>query len=257
MESIQIHDKFSGLKEFTSIIPHQFDHLGVIIKDNRNVIKKVTTDEGTFVIKCFKGMYFFNRLAYSLFRKSKAARSYIYSGILNERGIDTPPHVSWIDCYSRGLLTASYFVSVYYPYRTLKEFIEEEDESKKKSLFHHLAAFAKKLHSLEIYHRDFSVGNILVIPKDDGYTFAMVDLNRIKFRRVSYKQGLQNFTTLKISSDDMNLLISEYALLSNQSPKAFIDLFWINQKRSSLLRIIRKRIRSYTLTPFENMLAGK
>ena len=260
MKSYKVREEFSELKEFTLHLPETFDRNGFVIQGNRNIVKKITTAQGTFVIKNFKGMYFFNRLAYSIFRKSKAERSYIYSGILNEKGISTPPHVSWIDCYKLGLLTNSYFVSVYYPYQTIKQvldYLNIYDDTLKLSLLHHLAVFSKKLHSLGIYHDDFSVGNILVKKKLQDYEFALVDLNRIKFHKVSYIKGLRSFTKLNIDPEDMNILIGEYARLSNELPKSSIDLFWLYKKRSSFLRRLRKKIRHYTLKPLERLLHPK
>lgn len=249
MKSYNVTDEFSALKEFTLSLPDTFDRIGLVIENKRNVVKKVITDQGTFVIKSFKGMYFFNRLAYSFFRKSKAVRSYLYARILNDKGIITPPPVAWINCYHFGLLTQSYFVSVYYPYKTLNQVLDDKgvNQSVKSSLFYHLAAFAIKLHNLGVYHHDFSLGNILVIETPDGYEFALVDLNRIRFHKVSYRKGLQNFAKLRMSPEDINLLITEYARQSSQLPAPSLDIFWTYSHRSSFLRKLRRRIRHYTV----------
>ncbi len=257
MKTITVREEFLRLKEFTSGLPQTFDRLGQVIHNSRNVIKKINTDEGTFVVKHFKGMYFFNRLAYSLFRKSKAARSYLYSQILNEKGIITPPHVAWVDCYELGLLTRSYFVSLFDPHRTLAETIQYYDiydPGRKEALYADLAAFILKLHRLGIYHEDLSIGNILVIRTLKGYEFALVDLNRIKFQEVEFKVGLRNFTTLRMHPEDLNYLIAEYARLSGQIPEPSIDIFWEYEKRKSYLRRLRRRIRHYTVKPLEKML---
>lgn len=256
-KSYSINPAFSGLKEFTLGVHENFDHAGEILRGNRNVVKKSVTADGEFVVKSFKGMYFLNKLSYTLFRKSKAERSYLYSGRLNDKGIFTPPHVAWIDCYAWGFLTHSYFISVYSPHKTLHQFLETLAESGKHNLYRQLAAFTLKMHRLGIYHDDFSVGNILVEAEGDDYRFSLVDLNRVKFRKIDYKKGLQNFKTLKIQPQDMNILLREYAIQADQSPQHSIDSFWIDQKRSSLLRAFRKRIRYYTITPVERMLAGK
>jgi hypothetical protein len=249
-----VRDEFSELKEFTLNLPDTFDRMGLVIEDKRNVVKKVITEQGTFVIKYFKGMYFFNRLAYSFFRKSKAVRSYIYSRILNDKGIVTPPPVAWINCYTLGLLTDSYFISVYYPHKTLQQVLEtfkNEDEISRAQLFHQLAAFCIRMHKLGVFHDDFSVGNILVDRTAKGYEFALVDLNRVKFQEVSYGQGVRGFAKLNIPKDDLNTLITEYAALSTQLPEASIEMFWKYRKQASSLRRLRKKIRHYTLKPIE------
>jgi serine/threonine protein kinase len=259
MNRHMINGEFPELEEFALGIPKDFDRIGDIIQNNRNVIKKVTTPQGTFVIKSFTGMYFFNRLAYSIFRKSKAERSYLYSLLLRDKGILTPPPVAYIDCYSWGLLTNSYFISKFYPYKTLSDILKQLDVNNydyKKKLYHHVASFTLKLHKLDIYHDDFSLGNILVIDNPDGFSFALVDLNRVVFRKVSYSYGLQNFAKLGIPEEDLNMLIREYATLSKQPIEKSIDAFWSTRKRSDLARSIRKKIRKYTLTPIEKIVAS-
>jgi hypothetical protein len=153
----EVSEEFSDLKKFSLELPATFDHIGSIIQDNRNVIKKISNDRGTFVVKNFKGMYFLNRLMYSFFRKSKAERSYTYSRILNDNDIRTPPPVAWLDCYKWGLLQESFFVSVYYSYPTLRQVLQSEkikEDTYRTSLFRHFALFTKKLHHLNIYHKD-------------------------------------------------------------------------------------------------------
>src|SRR5690606_18637779 len=134
--------------------------------------------------------------------------------------IMTPPPVSCMDCYSMGLLTQSYFVSVFSPYRTLEQILQFHNNFEplnKKVLLQSLAQFAHKLHTNGIYHRDFSLGNILVISKPSGYDFVLLDLNRIKFCTIRPDDGLRNFTTLSLPTDDMNCLIAEYCCITGQN----------------------------------------
>lgn len=254
MKAYTVRDGFSELKDFTLNLPHTFDNLGVVIHNSRNVIKKIDTGQGPFVVKNFKGMYFFNRLAYSLFRPSKAVRSYNYSATLNKKGITTPPHVAWIDCYELGFLTRSYFISVYSPDETLEQVLQSSDSASNDELFRALAAFILKLHHLGIYHEDLSLGNILVVRKNDSYDFALVDLNRIKFRKINYQIGLRNFATLRMKPDDLHAVISEYARLSGEDPKSSIETFRRYDKRKSFLRRLRRRIRAYTIKPLEKLM---
>jgi hypothetical protein len=253
-----IRKEFSEFEEFTLNLPTVFADTGTIMQDNRNIIKKVVTPHGTVVVKDFAGMYFFNRIAYSFFRKSKAERSFINSGVLNARGILTPPHVSWINFYQSGLLTRSYFVSIFSPINTFREFFKSGlvNETNRSGLIHDRALFTKKLHDNEIYHKDFSAGNILVNLKDDGigFEFSLLDLNRVRFRKVGFKDGLRNFITLETTPDVINELIAEYAKLSNRPPTDAIKMYWNFRTRSSSLRKIRKTIRSYTLTPLERLV---
>lgn len=254
MTSYTVREGFADLRDFTTNLPRTFDHCGVVIHNSRNVIKKIDTGGRLYVVKNFKGMYFFNRLAYSLFRPSKAVRSYNYSALLNQKGISTPPHVAWIDCYTLGFLTRSYFVSVYSPNETLGQYIRHSINGTESLLLRQLAAFILKLHRLGIYHEDLSLGNILVNKTNNGYDFALVDLNRIKFGRITYHKGLRNFGTLRMDPVERNSLIREYAKLSRQDPEKSIQAFAKYEKRKSFLRRLRRKIRGYTVTPLENLL---
>jgi hypothetical protein len=260
MITYKVKDQYSRLKEFTLSLPDTFDKTGVIIHNGRNVIKKIDEGEDAFVVKYFKGMYLFNRLAYSFFRKSKAARSFAFSEILNEQGISTPPPVGYMDCYRGGLLTKSYFVSVFWPNKTLEQTLanQEMQRSSDKVLFlQELAAFAWKLHNLGIFHVDFSLGNILVTKIHTHHEFALVDLNRIKFGKVSYKKGLKNFNTLHIAPEDMNILIREYAAMCGQPAKESTDRFWKYHERTWYFRRLKRRIRRYTLSRVERLLNSR
>lgn len=258
MMSFKVRDEFSEMREFALNLPDTFDRIGSVLHNSRNVIKKVSTSQGTFVVKSFKGMYLFNKIAYSLFRKSKAVRSYLYSAVLNEKGISTPAHVAWVDCYKMGLLTGSYFVSVYDTNQTLEQVLfyynNNENVSGKREFLVQLAAFAKKLHDLGIYHEDFSVGNILVKKSPEGYDFSLLDLNRVRFRKVNFHKGLRNFFTMNLSRKDMDVLIAEYARLSGQLPAEAINEFWLHHNRKSNLRRLRRKIRRNTIARFESIV---
>ena len=255
-QTYTLSNDFTELRDFILTLPGNFNSVGTVIQDNRNVIKSIVTPQGMVVVKKFSGMYFFNRLAYSLFRKSKAARSYLYSLLLNEKGISTPPPIAWLDCYKFGLLNESYFVSLHKSDKTLRE-MTEVNGTFKNYLYKPLASFALTLHQLGIYHDDFSSGNILIRETEDGYDFSMVDLNRIKFQKVTFEQGLQNLAKLALTDDEFNMLVGEYARIQNQSPEKSRKLFWSYKRRSSFLRKIRKRFRKYALTPLESIFTHK
>jgi tRNA A-37 threonylcarbamoyl transferase component Bud32 len=255
-KTITLSDEFTQLRDFILALPTKFDTVGTVIQDNRNIVKSITTPQGLVVVKKFSGMYFFNRLAYSLFRKSKAARSYLYSKLLNEKGISTPAPIAWLDCYNYGLLNESYFVSLHKPDKTLRQ-MTEANGTFKNFLYKHLASFALTLHQLGIYHDDFSSGNILIHESEDGYDFSMVDLNRIKFQKVSFEQGLQNLAKLALTDEEFNILVSEYARIQNRSPEKSCKLFWSFKRRSSFLRKIRKRLKKYALTPMETIFTNE
>lgn len=258
MKNYKLGSEFTGLTEFTLNLPTVFDKVGSIMEDRRNVIKRVNTAYGEVVIKNFKGMYFLNRLVYSLFAKSKAERSYLNAEILTEKGVRTPPNIGWLDFYKYGLLNKSYFISSYTPYKTLwEELRTSKDHVHRQELYDHLLDFIVEIHSLGVFHDDFTLGNILVIPSEDGYEFSMVDLNRIKFQKINFRKGLWNFNKLEIPKDDLNILIGRYSERLGYSADEGVQQFWADNRRYWILRNARKSLRRYTLTPIERLFGKK
>lgn len=255
MIKYEVSNEFSGLKDFTVNLPETFDKIGSVILDYRNVIKKITTPRGTLVVKDFKGMYFFNRLGYSLFSMSKSERSFVNSARLNEKGFKTPQHVGWVDVYNGGLLMRSFFVSVFDPYDTVRELLirNKNDRAFKESFYGDLIKFIASLHNAGVYHDDFSLANMLAIPTPEGYEFSLVDLNRIRFMKISFRQGLRNFNKFDMAPDDLNELIRVYAIAFGEEADQALKLFWADKKSISRLRGYRKALRKYTLTPVEKL----
>jgi tRNA A-37 threonylcarbamoyl transferase component Bud32 len=254
MKTFEINSHYSSLKDFIVMLPVTFSTQGELIHGNRNLIKRISIPEGEFIVKNFKGMYFLNRLALTLLRISKSELSYKHAEILKENGILTPPNVGWIDRYSRGLLMESFYVSAYRDWQSINQVLKNTFSGNllaKDMLIKRLASFAFKLHQLGIYHNDFSVGNILVVPPLETYTFALVDLNRMQFGEVQYFARLRNFSRLDLTEAELNLLLSEYARLSGQSAEASILSFWKYKHRVSALRRARKNLKKYTLGVFK------
>jgi len=249
--AIQINRMFAHIENRILDVSHINNSPSQVLEDKRNLITRVDTREASFVVKDFRGMYFLNRLAYTWFRKTKSIRSYLNSQLLNEMGIRTPAPIAWFDEYSWGILSRSVYVSAFYPHKTLLQYIAIHREKENffiDSLLHDLAKFAIRLHRLGVLHDDFSVGNIFVVPTTNGYDFALVDVNRMRFRtHVSFDRGLRNMRKLQLDPPELQVLISAYASLLGQDKTNALQKFFHYQKRRSVLRSIRKKIKRYTI----------
>lgn len=254
----QVSETFKSLSQLVVELPEKFFSTGEVVYAHRNIIKRIKSTEGDLIVKNFKGMYFFNRVAFSLLAKSKAERSYLHAELLKKNGFVTPPNVAWLDRYFLGLLMESYYVSVYSPWETFQDklkVISVEESYKRSELIRQLAAFAFKLHQANIYHNDFSVRNILIIPQDKECGFALVDLNRMYFGYLDYIKRLRNFIRLDLPEQEINLLIEEYAKLSGKPAQESIEYFWKYKRNFSAFRRTRRKIRKYTLKPIENFVS--
>jgi serine/threonine protein kinase len=254
MVAYEVSSEFIDRKDYLLSIPSSFAQSGLVIRNDRNVIKRITTDQGDFVVKYFSGMYFINRLMYSLFRKSKAERSYLYSKLLNAKGIQTPAAVAWIDFYHWGLLKESYFINQFSPQKMYEQVLDHyraNDPHEKDVLLRALAAFVLHMHSLGFFHDDLSLGNVLVTKQDGAYQFSLLDLNRLKIGKVGFRAGLMNFAKLGLGEEDTNLIIRTYAELKGKSGDEAVSIFWSTKKLLSNVIDFRRAIRRHTLTPIE------
>jgi hypothetical protein len=71
-----VNPRYSALTDILRRIPDMFESATEVIQNYRNDIRIWEIGGCKVVVKSFKGMYLPNQLAYSLFRKSKAKRSY-------------------------------------------------------------------------------------------------------------------------------------------------------------------------------------
>ena len=108
-----VNPKYTHLQKQIEEIPKFFADEGKVVYDGRNILKRISLDNVDVVVKSFKKPHIINRVVYSYFRQSKAARSYIYSMELQKHGFNTPEPIAMIEQFQKGLLTNSYYVCCY------------------------------------------------------------------------------------------------------------------------------------------------
>lgn len=235
---IFINPKYRNIQSFIEQVPSQFHHLGKTIYKSRNEIKVVEAEGLLLNIKEYKVPHCINRIVYSSFRKPKCVKAYEYAIKLRGLGVETPEPVGYIILSSGGLISKSYFISIQSSYdRRFYEFGEGGIAGRE----HILIAFAKYtayLHTLNIYHRDYSPGNILFAEREGELYFSLVDINRMKFGSVSFEKGCRNFARLWGQEDFFILVATEYAKARNFDVDKTIDrvlhyrnAFWKRSKR--------------------------
>ena len=84
-----VNPKYTHLQKQIEEIPKFFADEGKVVYDGRNILKRISLDNVDVVVKSFKKPHIINRVVYSYFRQSKAARSYIYSMELQKHGFNT------------------------------------------------------------------------------------------------------------------------------------------------------------------------
>ena len=238
---IVINPTYQSFEPLFRDIQTYFTNSTDIIHKERNVLKKVTYSNKILVIKAFKKPHFFNRVIYTYFRDSKAKRSYRNALRLIELDISTPIPIGYLEKKSCGLLKESYYVCEKVDYKLTMREARKVKEAK--LIFKQFAAFAYSLHQKGVFHKDLSLGNILIKKRKEMYDFTLVDLNRMKFKKVSFKEGLKNFSRLWLTNEDAGFLGSEYAKISGRTEDEGARLLEMFNKKFKSKKIFKDKIR--------------
>ena len=199
---IIINPEYEYLRDWIEKLPSSFESNGEILYKGRNILKVFSLDNGTDInVKRYRKPHFFNRIVYTFFRKSKAARAYYYTLKIAKKGFDTAEAIAYIEIKQNSLLSDSYFVSR--QCHNVKEIRECHSGplSGNEDLIEAFTRYCASLHDAGIYHLDFSSGNILYRNDKGKYTFILIDVNRMKFMPVSYDKGCRNFARLFVDDD--------------------------------------------------------
>ncbi len=234
MRKIQINPKYEHLRKFIESIPDVFEQEGREIYHLRNVIKVLTTPDGTSInVKRFHQPKGINRFIYSWnFRTPKGKRAYDYSFLLNRKGINTPEAIALIEERNpMGLLGFSYLVTTQSDLSHTLYDIKDAQDGEYEQLAKALAHYATKIHLANIMHKDFTPGNILWDYDEEGYQFSMVDINRIYFGEVTVRKGLDNMKRFWGPKHFTEILAVEYAKARNADSKKAVTYILSKRKR--------------------------
>jgi hypothetical protein len=182
-------------------------------KGSRNTIKKIIIENFSFNVKSFKVPHLINRIAYSFFRKSKANRSFEYAEILINNGINTPKPIAYFEFFNFNFLNKSFYISNQLDYDiTYRELVNNEDYP-----------------NFDTILRDHSPGNTLIKRNESTkkYDFYLVDLNRMKFHQMSFKDRMKNFSKLTPRKEMVEVMANEYAKLFGESEKKIFNQMWL------------------------------
>ncbi|MDD2611222.1 MAG: lipopolysaccharide kinase InaA family protein [Bacteroidales bacterium] len=207
-----INPKFQFLEDFLKRLPECFEKEGHTIYKSRNEVKTFNVEGMALNVKSYRKPIFLNRVIYTFFRHSKARRAYENALEVISRGFETPAPIAYIEIKKGGVLERSYFVSLQCPYtRMFREFEGDSGISGCEDIIQAAGALVAALHDAEILHLDLSVGNILFEKDETGIHFSLVDMNRMKFRKIGREAGCKNFERLRGDSDFFRVLADSYA----------------------------------------------
>ena len=208
---IEINPQMTQYSDFIKSVLYQFDKSGSVIHAKRNEVRIFDVNGSALIVKRFKVPHLANRIIYTFFRKSKAQRSYQYALRFQQMEIETPQPVAYIITKQGGLLHDSYFINMKADFnRTMNEFGEGGVEGRVHILYM-FADFTASIHAKGILHKDYSPGNILFKEEDGKVSFCLVDINRLRFGKVSILKGCSNFARLWGQKPFFDIVIKKYA----------------------------------------------
>lgn len=211
----------SSEKEELIKIIYNFDTLGYMLgKGKRNIIKIVDFNSDEINIKSFKIPNIINQLVYRFFRKSKAERSFAYAHRLLEDNISTPRPLAYFEYKTPFLFKTSFYISEHLTYDlTYRELINNKSYPDYDTILRAFTRFTFNLHEKGINFLDHSPGNTLIIKKPEGYTFYLIDLNRMKFQDMSFEERMNNFAKLSPKDHMLEIMADEYSKLFPKKTK--------------------------------------
>jgi hypothetical protein len=248
MIKYKINPKYeSKFKDFSLNIKEHFSNNNNSIHKARNELKVITHKNIDTVVKAFKVPNIINQFAYAYLRGSKAKKSYENAMQLIDLNIETPEPIGYIEFYENGLLKESFFISLHQPYNFLiREPLYEADFEDRENIIEQFAKFTYELHQKNIFHKDYSAGNTLVMKKEDGhYHFSIVDINRMQFREINLNLAMENFNKLWGNEPTLTIIAKAYAKIANIDETEAIELILKHDKELKAFVERRRNIKAF------------
>ena len=197
---------------FIERLPEAFaQQEGQLLYKGRNELRLMRYQGVELVVKSFQIPNLVNRIAYGLFRSSKAQRSFEYAERLQQLGIGTPQPIGYYTERKGLFFHRSYYVSCRsccpYTFANLiqQSFAEEE------AILQAIARTTAQLHEQGLLHKDYSRGNILFALTEKGVHVEIIDLTRIRFKQIGWEEGCRNFERLPLTDRMLTTLTKAYA----------------------------------------------
>ncbi len=206
----------------------EFKTSGKVIDDRgRNLIKSFEVKGVIVNVKLFKVPHFINRVAYKYFRDSKAKRSYDHACLLKANHIGTPQPLAYFEYFTSSGIEQSYYFSEHLSYDfTFRELRSHPEYPDRDKILRQFTRFTFSLHENDIFFKDHSAGNTLIVKNGDNYSFYLIDLNRMDFFKMDLDARMKNFAKLTEDADTVKIMSEEYAKLIGQTPELVFDKMW-------------------------------
>ena len=241
-----INDKYFSFQEKINNCIINFNLKGKLIKDSRNTIKTFDIDEIKINIKKFKTPNILNQIAYSFFRSSKANRSFSYANRLLSVNILTPDPICYAEDFKYLLINECFYVSKHIDYDfDMKYIFENKELYQRDELIKKFVIFTHNLHESGIMFLDHSTSNTIIKKMDNDYKFFLIDLNRMKFKKMNSEDRLKNFRRLNLDDDLIKTVSIYYSEITRIDKNIIFEKIKKYSKDFQDKRAKRKKIKQF------------
>ena len=239
-----LNPKYEAFRDHLLNIQNIFKSSDESIHKARNELKIVELEGIKCVVKSFKVPHLVNRIAYTHVREGKAKKSYTNALKLQALYVSTPEPIGIIEFFKSGLLSESYFISVYEPYDfTIREVFHHKVENTQ-NILKEFAHFSYDIHQKGVWHVDYSLGNILITKQTNGYKFSLVDINRMQFKTIPSEEGLKNFNKFWAKDKhDLIIIAKEYARLASFDEEKAVKIILKEAKKLENMVNIKRKLK--------------
>ena len=211
-KSVTVNPKYAHLKQYLEKMPEHWDNQeGKVIYKGRNELREIEIEGVTMVVKAFRKPNMVNQLAYGILRPSKAKRSYEYAQMLLERGFGTPEPIGYYTERNGLLFGRSFYACLKSTCNFTYVHLMDGSYPNQERVLKAIARLTARFHEQGWMHKDYSRGNILFQETPEDVKLEIIDLNRIRFKKVDMETGCKNFERLPGTPEMLRILAKEYA----------------------------------------------
>jgi len=237
-----IANAFMPLRNAIEQLDETFGNADKVLHAKRNTIKLLTISDLQIVAKKFRSPNHLQGWIYKNFRHSKARRSFEHAQHLATLGINTPAPIAYVEHYNNYRLGSSYYLCAYCEHNFSMQEVMQNPDHEKFKIIEAFTRFTYAMHEAGVLHLDHNAGNTLVTRSNEGYSFSVIDINRMQFRlppkTLTLTQRLNNFVRLTDNKEVMRRFATIYAQCVRTNPETCITLLekLKNKHHKKLLR---------------------
>ena len=210
---VVIASKYQYLESFLHAVVQDDYQREKVWRNRRNTVELVRMGDVPLVVKKYKRPTLANCVIYTFFRKNKAQKAWENAFLFQQLGLETAAPVAYMVRRKWGFFHTAWFISEYLPYPEIDEAYEAcSSDAEKEELMSAFVDYTLHLHSLNIVHRDYNRGNILVHKEADGYHFALIDINRLWLKHTpNVELSMRSLMMLQLEEPELGVVLQKYA----------------------------------------------